>query len=66
MMLQLIAAVVILGCAGSWLARGQFDKGTPQRLTATIAAVIFSAIGLVGVGFVVFFIIAFSQWGNNK
>lgn len=66
MLLQLAALLVILGCVGSWVARGQFDKGTPQRLTATIAAVIFSALGLVGVGFVVFFVIAFSQWGNNK
>lgn len=65
-MLPLIALLVIAGCVGSWIVRGQFDKGTPQRITATVVAVIFSVIGLAGVGFVVFFFIAFSQWGNNK
>ena len=64
--LTIIPLLVILGCAAAWIIRRRYEKGTVQRTVATVVAVVLSLIGLAGVGFIVFFIIAFSSWGNNK
>ena len=64
--LTIIPLVVILGCAAAWIIRRRYEKGTVQRTVATVVAVVLSLIGLAGVGFIVFFIISFNSWANNK
>lgn len=66
MSVSFILLLLIAGIAGSWVARARSPKGTTQRVVATVAAVVFSLIGLTAVGFAVFFVIGFSQWGSNK
>jgi hypothetical protein len=44
----------------------RYDRGTTARRVATGIAVLLSALGLAGVGFAVFVMVALNSWANNK
>ncbi len=59
-----VAAVV--GCLGAWALRTRYEPGTTARRVATGVAVLLSVLGLTGVAFAVFVVVAMTSWANNK
>jgi hypothetical protein len=63
---RLVVVIVVGGGIAAWVLRARYDRGTAARRVATGVAVALSLVGLAGVGFAVFVMIALNSWASNK
>jgi hypothetical protein len=62
-----LLVLAFFGAIGlAWVSRARYERGSTARKVATGVAVALSLVGLTGVGFAVFVIIAINSWANSK